>query len=137
LLASMSGATLAQSAAAPTGAARPMQQRFADLVQRRLDHLAQRLQIRTDQQDAWTAYERAVRGSFALSARRPDVGADAATWARYRADRAAERARQLAQQADAIAALQKSLSPAQVQTLGQALRGASENARGREHGGRH
>ncbi len=114
-----------------------MQQRFADLMQRRLDHLAQRLQIRTDQQESWQAYERAVRSSFALSARRPEVDADAAAWARYRADRAADRARQLGQQADAIATLQKSLSPAQVQTLGQALRGVGEHARGREHGGRY
>jgi len=137
LLASLSAATLAQNATVPTSVARPLQQRFADLVERRLDHLAQRLQIRADQQDAWQAYERALRGSFAMSARRPDVGVDAATWARHRADRAAERARQLAQEADAIAALQKALSAAQAQTLGQALRSGSEHGRGREHGGRY
>jgi hypothetical protein len=92
-------------------------------LQKHLDHLAGRLEIRASQQEAWNAFSTAVRGMVPDKPReRPAENLDAASRARMAADRAAERAKHLTQLADATAKLQQVLDPPQKEVLNEVAR---------------
>jgi len=101
-------------------------------VQAKLDRDANRLEIAASQQTAWQAYAGARKALAERTVLRPAQGADAATIAKNRADRAAEGARKLAALADATTKLQTVLSPQQRETLNQIARSAHH--RHGEHG---
>ena len=92
-------------------------------IRARLARMADRLEIKASQQEAWKAYG-AVAMSMADASvlTRPAADADAATVLRYRAERAGEMAQKLAKQADATAALQAALTPEQRAVLDQMTR---------------
>jgi LTXXQ motif family protein len=92
-------------------------------LQRHLDHLAARLEIRASQQEAWNAFTTAVRAMVPDKPHeRPAESLDAASRARMAADRAAERAKHLTQLADATAKLQQVLDPPQKEVLNEVAR---------------
>jgi hypothetical protein len=95
------------------------QEWMAARIKTRLDRVANRLEIKASQQSAWDSFAKAVSAMPAMSIKRPDGDADAATLARFRADRAAAFAAKLAQVADATAKLQAILTPEQRKTLNQ------------------
>ena len=85
-----------------------MHEHMQQMMDRHLDHLAARLEIRASQQEAWKGFAGAVRGMVpAAPPESPGKDLDAATRARQAADRAADRAKRLAQLADATAKLQQ------------------------------
>jgi periplasmic protein CpxP/Spy len=88
----------------------------------RLDKMAVRLQITPAQQSAWMQYRSAVESQFGTSSARPAADTDAATFARWRAERASELARKLAVIADATATLQGTLNAEQRKTLSELTR---------------
>jgi hypothetical protein len=107
-------------------------------VQGHLDKLAERLEIKASQETAWQNFSSAFRDTMQMHAMmgHPGIGdpgkstdADAASLARQQADRASERARKLAQLADATAALQQALSADQRLVFNEAARHFE-----REHG---
>jgi hypothetical protein len=87
-----------------------------------LEKMAARLEIKASQQDAWQAYSKAVEALTPNAPALPDANATATAMARWRADRVALLARQLAQLADATAKLQDGLTPEQSKTLDQIVR---------------
>jgi hypothetical protein len=92
-------------------------------IQKHLDRLASRLEIRASQQEAWNAFSGAVRAMVPAAPPEPPAkDLDAAARARLAADRAADRAKRLAQVADATAKLQQALDPAQKQVLNEVAR---------------
>jgi len=93
----------------PGGAAARAEHR-QEFVHGRLEQAANRLEIKASQQGAWQAFAQSVQ-AFATppAAARPGRDADAASIARYRADRATENARKLAVLADTTAKLQSVL----------------------------
>ena len=91
------------------------------------DRLADRLEIKASQQNAWQAYTKALETATEHAGTKPEIKTDAASIARLHADMAAARAQKLAQIADATAKLQEVLSPEQRKTLDQIA----------AHGGRH
>ena len=104
-------------------------------MQKHLDRLAARLEIRASQQEAWNAFAAAVRGLVpAKPPERPAEDLDAASRARLAADRAADRARQLAQLADATAKLQQALDAPQKQVLNEVARNLGHHWRGHGDG---
>jgi hypothetical protein len=107
---------------------------MAARMKARLDTMANRLEIKASQQGAWDSFAKAVSAMPALSIKRPDPDADAATLARFGADRAAAFAAKLAQVADATAKLQAVLTPEQRQTLNQMARKFAHRARHWGHG---
>ena len=112
-----------------------MRERMQARMSERLDRLAARLEIKASQQGAWDAY-RAARASI-LEARpqRPARDADAATWARFRAEMAQRRAQYLAAMADATQKLQEALEPPQRKVLDEIAR--QSGPRGMHRGYRH
>lgn len=138
--AALFAAGLALAAAVPVASAAPgpgaremtpeMQERMQNRMQARLDRMAQRLEIKASQQDAWQAYVKVHKEQFDPAAMKaPPKDADAATLARHRADTAAKMAQKLAVLADATARLQEALTPEQAKTLADMTR--------RPMGGRH
>lgn len=113
----------AQAPAAPPSEAN-WQARQQQMMQRRLDRLAQRLEIRASQQDAWQAFASAQRASAAARAPFPGPDADAAAIARFRAEQSNARAQRLAQIADATVKLQQALDPKQRLVLDEVARAA-------------
>lgn len=107
------------------------EKRMREPVHARLERLAQRLEIKASQQQAWNAYVGVAQSMADTKLTRPGAEADAATLLRSRSERSAEHAKKLAQLADATARLQQSLTPEQRKVL-------DEDARqwGRERGGR-
>lgn len=100
-----------------------MQQR----VQRHLDRLSSRLEIRASQEPAWNGFAAAVRAMLpAGPPQRPAADMDAATRARRMADRLAERARKFEQLADATAKLEQALDAPQKQVLDEVARDFGE-----------
>lgn len=97
-------------------------------VRVKLEKDANRLEIKASQQAAWQAYASA-RTAFAERAfSRPAPEADAATIAKARAERAADRARKLTVLADATTKLEAVLSPEQRSTLDQIVRSSHHRA---------
>lgn len=110
-----------------------MQERMQSRLQARLDRMAQRLEIKASQQDAWQAYAKVHKEQFDPAAMKaPPKDADAAALARHRADRAAQMAQKLAVLADATAKLQSALTPEQAKTLADMTR----HPMGGRHGGK-
>jgi pyruvate/2-oxoglutarate dehydrogenase complex dihydrolipoamide acyltransferase (E2) component len=109
--------------AAPDG--RPkMEDNWGGHPARRAAHLeqdAQRLHIQPAQQTQWQAYASAMQSEAGMPMR-PAMDADAVTVARQRADLAAAHAAKLAKVADATAALQSVLTPAQRATFADLVR---------------
>jgi hypothetical protein len=113
---------------APAATARPadMAQHHKEMIQRRLDQAASRLEIKASQQQAWQAFATAVQalGDTGGAAARPAADADAATIARDRAERVTAFGRKLTTIADATARLQGVLSPEQKSVLTEITRNA-------------
>lgn len=136
-------AGLALAAAAPVSAAPgqgpsmremtpEMQERMQSRMQARLDKMAERLEIKASQQDAWQAYAKVHKDMFDARPTPPAKDADAATLARHRADMAAKMATKLATLSDATAKLQGALTPEQAKTLADMTR----HPMGGRHGGK-
>jgi len=106
-------------------------------IQKHLDRLAGRLEIRASQQEAWNGFAAAVRAMVPDKPReRPAQDLDAAARARLMADRASERGKKLTQLADATAKLQQALDAPQKQVLNEVARDfGSHFHMGGEHGG--
>jgi LTXXQ motif family protein len=92
-------------------------ERMQEHIQARLDRMAERLEIKASQQDAWNAYATVVRSLVGTPSNRPGPDADAATIVRFRAERMTEFAQKLGQVADATAKLQQALTPEQRKVL--------------------
>ena len=109
-----------------------MQERMQSRLQARLDKMANRLEIKASQQDAWQAYAKVHKEQFDPAAMKPPAkDADAAAIARHRADTAAKMAQKLTVLADATAKLQSALTPEQAKTLADMTR----HPMGGRHGG--
>lgn len=109
-----------------------MQERMQSRMQARLDKMANRLEIKASQQDAWQAYAKVHKDMFDARPTPPAKDADAATLARHRADMAAKMATKLATLSDATAKLQSALTPEQAKTLADMTR----HPMGGRHGGK-
>jgi hypothetical protein len=104
-------------------------------VERHLDHLAARLEIRASQQEAWKSFASAVRGMVPATPPEPPAkDLDAAARARRAADRAADRAKRLSQLADATAKLQQTLDPPQKEVLNEVAREFGHHLHGHGEG---
>ena len=111
-----------------------MHEHMQMMMDRHLDHLAARLEIRASQQEAWKGFANAARGMVpAKPPEEPTREMDAATRARQAADRAADRAKHLAQLADATAKLQQVLDPPQKEVLNEVAREFGHHMRERFH----
>jgi len=86
-------------------------ERRQEWIHSRLERTEDRLEIKASQHDAWQAFAKSVE-AFGMkpAGSRPGPDADAASIARFRADRAADMAQKLAQVADATAKLQSVLN---------------------------
>jgi hypothetical protein len=104
-------------------------------MERHLDRLAARLEIRASQQEAWKGFAGAVRGMVpaAPPEAAKDKDLDAAARARRAADRAAERAKHLAQLADATARLEQVLDPPQKEVLNEVAKEFGHSMHGFGH----
>jgi LTXXQ motif family protein len=91
-------------------------------LQRHLDKMAGRLEIKASQQGAWAAYAQAIEALGPPGHEPPPPDADAATLTRRHADRAAAKAQRLAVVAEATANLSQALDPDQRKTLDQIVR---------------
>lgn len=107
-------------------------ERMQQRMNQRLDHMAQRLDIKASQQGVWDEYRRTITSIFAQERpQRPGRDADAATVIRFRADMTLRRAQHLATVADATAKLQQALDADQRKTLDEfAHRMGSRGSRG-------
>lgn len=136
---SAAGATAAWASPGMGFAERPQMnpERMHERMQARLDKMAERLEIKASQQDAWKAYAKARESLVPTNLKPPARDADAAAIARHRADRAAEMAQKLAAISDATARLQEVLSEDQRKTFDQMSRRAGSGRHGghRGHGG--
>lgn len=98
------------------------QERMHEHMKARLDKLAERLEIKSSQQAVWEEFAKSVEPLLERSVKKPNDDADAATIARYHAERATEFAKKLTVIADATAKLQKVLTEDQRKILNQASR---------------
>ncbi len=96
----------------------------------KLDQTAERLEIKSSQQSAWQAYAKTVETLRTDSVKEPGETADAATIARFHADKAGVFAGKLKQIADATAKLQSILTPEQRKTFDQIVRLAAHHGGG-------
>lgn len=99
----------------------------------RLDKIGERLEIKASQQAAWEAYAKAYRALADWQAKKPDLNADAATSARYRAEMVTDLAKKLTRIADATAKLQAVLSVDQQKVFNRITR----HSHHRGHDGNH
>lgn len=90
-----------------------MQQSMQERMKTRMDRLAQRLEIKASQQAVWEGFAKSFETLPEHNAKMPADDSDAATIARYHADRAAEMAGKLTKIADATAKLEAALTPDQ------------------------
>ena len=135
----LSASTYALSAAPVASTSAEAKQDWAKERQERLKHftdrLANRLEIKASQQNAFQAFVKALEAAAEHPAAQPEVKADAASLARRHADFAAARAQKLAQIADATAKLQEVLNPEQRKTLDQIAARIAHRGGHRFHGG--
>lgn len=96
-----------------------MQQHMQEQMKTRLDRLAQRLEIKASQQAVWEDFAKSIETLPVRNAKKPADDADAATIARYHADRTAEMAGKMTKIADATAKLEAALTPDQRKVLDQ------------------
>lgn len=121
----------------PSHAAR-MHEHMQQMMDRHLDHLAGRLEIRASQEEAWKGFASAVKAMVPTAPQeQPAKDLDAAARARRAADRAADRAKHLGQLADATAKLQQVLDPPQKEVLNEVAREFGHHMRERFHEGMH
>ena len=121
-----------------------MQQHMQERMKTRMDSLAQRLEIKASQQAVWEDFAKSIETLPDGNAKKPADDADAATIARYHADRAAEMASKMTKIADATAKLQAALTPDQRKVLDQTAHlflqprhGEGYEHQGMEHGEMH
>ena len=91
-------------------------------LKEKLDQSAQRLELKASQQNAWQAYAATVQALGSGPDNEPGKTADAATIARFHADRAGEFAGKLKKIAGATAKLQSVLTADQRKTFDQIVR---------------
>lgn len=121
-----------------------MQQYMQEQMKIRLDKLALRLKIKVSQQAVWEDFAKSIEALPRRNAKKPADDADAATIARYHANRAAEMADKLAKIADVTAKLETALTSDQRKVLDQTAQlflhhrhGANFGDDGMEHGEMH
>lgn len=107
-----------------------------DRVKHFTDRLANRLEIKASQQNAWQAFVKTLETTTERPAKNAEIKTDAASIARLHADMAAARAQKLAQIADATAKLQAVLDPDQRRTLDQVAAHMGSRHGHRFHDGR-
>ena len=103
----------------------------------KLDAMANRLEIKASQQNAWQAYVKAVEAMADHPKKHPAEDVDATAIAKFHADMAAEMAAKLKKVSDATAKLEAVLAPEQRKTLDQAARAFGPHGHhmhGEEHG---
>lgn len=88
-------------------------EKMQQYIRAKLDTLEERLEIKSSQQTSWESFANSVEALGEHTVTKPDDDADAATIARYRADRAIELAKKLTLIADTTANLQKVLTEGQ------------------------
>lgn len=93
--------------------------KMPEFMKSRLEKLAARLEIKSSQLASWDEFAKSVESLSQRHVKEPDHDADAATVSRYRADRAAELAKNLASIADSTAKLQAVLTGDQKKILNQ------------------
>ena len=91
-------------------------------LKEKLDQSAQRLELKASQQNAWQAYAATIQALGSGPNKEPGETADAATIARFNADRAGEFAGKLKKIAGATAKLQSVLTADQRKTFDQIVR---------------
>jgi len=118
---------IAPSALAAPAAPQPMPQqepqRHQEMIKMHLAKMAERLEIKPSQQNAWQTYAKtytSIMGGHMMQ--RPNENADAAAIVRHQADMTSEHAQKMLQLADATAKLQETLTPEQRQTLANMVR---------------
>ena len=120
LMSIASVSTWAASAAtsAPTEASQDWAKQHQEWFKHMTDRMADRLEIKASQQNAWQAYVKVLESTHQpFQKNKPEVKTDAASIARMHAEFAAAHAQKLAQIADATAKLQEVLSPDQRKVL--------------------
>ncbi|MDR3481390.1 MAG: Spy/CpxP family protein refolding chaperone [Burkholderiaceae bacterium] len=134
----LSASAYALSAAPVASTSAEAKQDWAKERQERLKHftdrLANRLEIKASQQNAFQAFVKALEAAAEHPAMQPEVKTDAASLARQHADFAAAHAQKLAQIADATAKLQEVLNPEQRKTLDQIAARIAHRGERRGHG---
>ena len=117
-------------------------EKMHQFMKSRLDKLEGRLEIKSSQLASWDEFAKSVESLSERHVKEPSPDADASTVSRYRAERAAEMAKNLATIADTTAKLQAVLTEDQKKILNQAshrfLRdrhGWNQQNHGWEHGG--
>jgi hypothetical protein len=93
--------------------------KMSEFMKLRLEKLAERLEIKPSQLASWDEFAKSVESLSERHVKEPDHDADAATVSRYRAERAAELAKNLASIADSTAKLQAVLTGDQKKILNQ------------------
>jgi hypothetical protein len=101
---------------------KPSAEKIHEQMHQMLDKLAARLEIKASQQGAWEEFSKSIEFLPEQHINNPSDEADAASIAKYRADRAADFAKKLAKIADATAKLQAVLSDDQRKILNQVSR---------------
>jgi hypothetical protein len=100
-----------------------------------IDRMADRLEIKASQQNAWQAYTKVLETAMQHPAKPAESKSDAASITRMHADMAAARAQKLAQIADATAKFQEVLGPDQRKTFDQMVAHFVNRHMHRFHGG--
>ncbi len=95
-------------------------EKMHEFMKSRLDKLSGRLEIKSSQLAIWEEFSKSVELLSERHVKEPSHDADAATVSRYRAERAAEMAKNLATIADATAKLQSVLTDDQKKIFNQA-----------------
>lgn len=93
--------------------------KMPEFMKSRLEKLAARLEIKPSQLASWDEFAKSVESLSERHVKEPDHDADAATISRYRAETAAELAKNLASIADSTAKLQAVLTGDQQKILNQ------------------
>jgi len=129
------------AATPPTGDHATMHQqhrmeRMQSKLKERIAKMASRLEITASQQGAWGEYVKARESMMANRPARPARDADAATFAKSRADLAADMARKLAVVSEATTSLQATLTADQRKVFDEMTRRGGHHASGRHHANR-
>ncbi len=121
LIATVSSAVMANSDGY-SDSRKPSAEIIHEHMHHMLDKLAARIEIKASQQGAWEEFSKSIEFLPEQHISKPGDDADAAAIAKYRADQAADFAKQLAKVAAATAKLQTVLSEDQRKILNQVSR---------------
>lgn len=117
-----------------------MREHFREHLKARLDRLAARLEIKASQEPAWETYTNAVEGLMTHPEHKADMKneteEDAAAMIHHRAEHAAEKAKKLAELADATDKLQAALNENQRKLFNHEVSRQMEHMRHMRHMGR-